>query len=68
MTNIEIAFCTAVALCIVIWFFTRPYRCPRCKTATIDYYDEETGKSYKVCPMCGHKTLVGEEKDCENTK
>lgn len=68
MTNIEIALCTAVVLCIVIWLFTRPYRCPRCKTATIYYYDEETGKSYKICPMCGHKTLVGEEEYGENTK
>lgn len=27
----------------------------------IDFYDEETGQTWKVCPNCMHKELIGEE-------
>mgnify|MGYP006974328466 CR=1 FL=1 len=61
MTNYEIALFSAAILMAIVWWLSKPYRCKKCNTIMIDFYDEEKGQTWKVCPNCMHKELIGEE-------
>jgi DNA-directed RNA polymerase subunit RPC12/RpoP len=61
MTNFEITLFSVAILMAVVWWLSKPYRCKKCNTIMIDFYDEETGQTWKVCPNCMHKELIGEE-------
>ena len=66
MTNIEIALFSAAILMAVVWWLSKPYRCKVCNTVMVDYYDDETGITWKVRPMCGYKEMIGEEYNNED--
>lgn len=63
MENLDITFISTLVLIILVLVIFKPYRCPFCKSPMDDVYDEETGESWKVCPTCGKRILVGKEED-----
>lgn len=66
VNSMIITFIVVIVLVVLVIWFTIPYRRPKCGSFTVDWYDIETGNSYKVCPKCGHSVLVGKEEEDES--